>query len=71
MSNSEIAKMAVLAVRAKTKVKQRGTRGVCDLSFDEIYAMAFVLDAFFVDYDGPLTRGDPAHSTPTQELETA
>lgn len=73
MDDLEIDRMIVLASRAKTKVKQRGTRGICDLSFDEIRALAFIADVFLADYHGPLTRGDPnpAHQRPTQELETA
>lgn len=77
MSSDDIKRQMQLASRAKTKVKKQGHRGICDLSFDEISALAFIADLFLVDYEGPLIRGDPDPDQPpptqtenTQEGDT-
>lgn len=64
MSCVETKRQMQLASRAKTKVKKQGHRGICDLSFDEIRALAFIADIFLVDYEGPLIRGDPDPDLP-------
>jgi hypothetical protein len=71
MTRSEIHRLTALASRAKTKVKQRGARGVSELSHDETLALAFIADTVLSDYEGPLTRGKPDLSVKPKELETA
>jgi len=72
MSCAETTRQMQLASRAKTKVKKYGHRGICDLSFDEIRALAFIVDILLVDYEGPLIRGDPDPDLPppTQPNDT-
>ncbi|KQI69400.1 hypothetical protein AN189_02975 [Loktanella sp. 3ANDIMAR09] len=64
-----LRRIVALASRAKTKVKQRGKRGVLDLTEDESFALAYVADVFLADYTGPLTRGEPDLNL-IPELET-
>lgn len=69
---SDPIELTLLAARAKTRIKRRGTQGISETSVQEIMALAFIADLFLADYTGPMERGaanyDPhPHNT---ELET-
>ncbi len=65
-------RMIALASRGKTRVMRLGQNRACDITFDEVLAMAQFCDLFLVDHPGPLTRGEPDLTlNPTPEMETS
>lgn len=59
----EITELTVLAARAKTKVKLQGRLAITTLSYNEIRAMALVLDVLLEDHIGAIkqAQSSPAH----------
>lgn len=69
-TDPHIHRMIALASRGKTRVTRQGQSRVCDVTFDEVLAMAEFCDLFLADYPGPLTKGEPDLTLiPNPEME--